>query len=151
MHTRIQTYYRSVALLLYIVWGSCGHAQEFLDIDWGVMRIDSTLPVFTHNIPLQDDYTRQDYEVQIEYPEFENVTNAEATRLKAMDAQLPEWPEVESFVGISAKKATLHTSLVPLVRRGNKYQRLTSLKLNVITHPRQQPLTRSTEETVPQR
>ena len=151
MHTRIQTYYRSVAMLLCIVWGTCGHAQEFLDIDWGVMRIDSTLPVFTHNIPLQDDYTRQDYEVQIEYPEFEDVTNAEATRLKAMDAQLPEWPEVESFVGISAKKATLHTSLVPLVRRGNKYQRLTSLKLNVITHPRQQPLTRATEETVPQR
>ena len=30
-------------------------AQEFLDIDWGVMQIDSVLPVFSHTIPLETD------------------------------------------------------------------------------------------------
>lgn len=143
MHTRIQTYYRSVAWLLCLLWGSGTHAQDFLDIDWGVLRIDSTLPRFTHDIPLQRDYAQADYQVRIEYPEFEEVTDAEADKLKALNAQLSEWPEVESFVGIAAKKATLHTSLIPLVCRNGKFLRLTSLKLNVTAHPHTQPLTRA--------
>ena len=139
-------YCRTVILLIGLsLWGSKGHAQDFLDINWNELRIDSILPVFTHDIPLEANYEQYEHQIKIEFPEFEDITSTEVKQIKKLDVQLPDWPVIENFIGISAKKATLHTSLIPLVFRDGKYQRITSLKLNVIRKPR--PTTRAAENT----
>lgn len=145
MHRLFHTYYRVILLMWLSLWMTHGYAQEFLSPNWEELQTDSTLPVFTHDIPLERDYMQYDYKAVIEYPEFENVTATEAARIKRMAPQLPEWPEVNSFVGVAAKQATLHTSLIPVVYRNGKYQRLTSLKLKVVRTLRKQPLTRASD------
>lgn len=120
-----------------------GWAQEFLEVDWNECRIDSLLPVFTHNIPLDKDFAGYDYTVRIEYPVYEPVTDAEKECLKKMHADLPEVPLVDSYVGVSAKKGFLHASLIPVVYRQGKYYKLTSLKLVVDKNSRMSMLTRT--------
>jgi len=118
-------------------------AQEFLDVDWDVMQIDSVLPVFSHAIPLEADFNQYEYRVQLEYPEFEPLPVADARRLEAMHIALPAYPEVESYVGVDSKQGVLYASLVPLVFRDGKYQRITSLKLAVERTPKHPVLTRA--------
>lgn len=123
-------------VVLLCLWPVCGRAQDFLTVDWNECRIDSVLPVFTYNIPLEDNYMGYEHTARIEYPEYEPVSDRERKLLEKMDAELPEAPVVESYIGVSAKKGTLHVSLIPLVCRQGKYFKLTSLKLAVERAPR---------------
>ncbi|MBR4846273.1 MAG: hypothetical protein IKU98_07635, partial [Bacteroidaceae bacterium] len=100
-----------------------------MDVEWDEMRIDSVLPTFSHTIPLEDDYEMYDYQVVMEYPTFEELPTDEIASLKRQETMLSEWPEIDTYIGIEAKQGKLYTSLVPLVFRDGKYQRITSLKL----------------------
>lgn len=133
-------------LLLAVLWllPQMTTAQEFLEVDWRELRIDSVLPHYTQVIPLPDDYAMYDYQVEVEYPEFAPVTPSQKVCLDAMNAALPDCPQVESYVGVSAKRGMLYTSLVPVVWRDGKYQRLISFKLSVRRSLR--PQTRATLE-----
>lgn len=126
-------------------------AQDFLDVDWEVMQIDSVLPVFSHAIPLETDFNQYEYRVQLEYPEFEPLPVADAHRLETVHVALPAFPEVESYVGVDSKQGVLYVSLVPLVYREGQYQRITSLKLAVGRTPKKQILTRVSEVPVTER
>ena len=118
---------------------------EFLDVDWEEIQIDSVLPVFSHSIPLEDDCHQYDYRIRVEYPEFEPLPQIDVQRLEAMEAKLPDWPVVESYIGTATKQATLYASLIPIVCRDGVYQRITSLKLTVGRTFRSVPLTRAGE------
>lgn len=124
-----------VGLIILSVWLCLlpvrAQVHDFLDIDWEEMQIDSVLPVFTHSIPLGADYERYEYRVRVEYPEFEPLPLADVRRLEKMKSALPDWPEVDSYVGVASKQAALYTSLVPIVWRDGAYQRITSLKLTI--------------------
>lgn len=141
MHIR----YCLVSLLAALMWMPLqGRAQDdFLTVNWGELRIDSVLPVFTHSYPLGRDFGQYDYEVRVEYPEFERVTPAEAARIAQMQVSLPEMPEVQSFVGIDTKQGTLHVEVIPVVWREGAYQRVTSMKLALTRKPKVAPLTRA--------
>lgn len=127
-------------------------AQEFLDVDWEVMQIDSVLPVFSHVIPLESDFDQYEYHVELQYPEFAPLPTADVRRLEAMHAVLPALPKVESYVGLDSKQGFLYTSLTPLVFREGSYRRVTSLKLAVRRTPKQGgTLTRVAAETETER
>lgn len=126
-------------------------AQEFLNVDWEVMQVDSVLPVFSHAIPLESDFGQYEYRVELEYPEFAPLPLADVRRLEAMHTVLPALPKVESYVGLDSKRGFLYASLVPLVFREGEYQRLTSLKLAVKRTPKQGAFTRVATNAVTER
>lgn len=107
-------------------------ADEFVTIDWGVLRIDSVLPLYTHSFPLAQDYARYDYDVRLEYPEFEAVSQAEAVRLSQLEGVGKELPVVRTQVATVSKQGYLYVELVPVVWREGSYQRLVSAKLAVV-------------------
>ena len=123
----------SCIFLIFICFSSLfAHAQEakmFLDVEWDEMRIDSVLPTFSHTIPLGDDYDMYDYQVVMEYPTFEDLSTDEIACLNRQETILPEWPAIDTYIGVEAKQGKLYASLIPLVYREGKYQRITSLKL----------------------
>ena len=129
----MRIYIHSCVLLIFFCFFSLlahGQAEKiFLDVEWDEMRIDSVLPTFSYTIPLEDDYEMYDYQVVMEYPTFEELSTDEIASLKRQETMLPEWPEIDTYIGIEAKQGKLYTSLVPLVFRDGKYQRITSLKL----------------------
>ncbi len=129
---------RHLILLAYILATTALSAQEFFNLTAQEVKIDSVLPVFTHQIALGRDYAGTDYEVSIEYPEFIDMQPSDVQRLRQMGVAdaLPELPRVEKYVAVERKRGTLCLSLVPLVKRDGRYQKLVSFKLAVTSRNR---------------
>lgn len=123
-------------LFLYIILLAVGlplrAADDFTVLDWQSMRIDSVLPVYTEVVPLESDYRRWDYVVQVLYPEWGPLTPAETEAAQRHDAHIYEQLDIRTHVAVSRKVGMLDIAFVPLVRRGGEYRKLLSGKI-VIT------------------
>ncbi len=107
-------------------------AQSELTVDWSTYAQDTVVPTFTHSIDLGYDHEGRQYSAFIEYPELVPLTAAETTRFRLpAEAGLPEWPVMESYKGISAKRAQLDISFTPIIWRDGKYQKIVSFTLKV--------------------
>ena len=113
------------------------HAQEFINLTARQVRIDSILPVYHHEFPLGKTHRDSTFTVSIEYPEFIDMQPQDVLRYQAISGKaLPELPQVEQFVGVSRGEGTLYASLVPLVFRDGKYQKLVSFQLKKHAMPK---------------
>lgn len=148
-----EIYIRSLVWLLISMMPGGVAAQTFTTLDWanpapiyeGESLIDSDLPGFAEayhfegsHLPwyvtqedLGRDYNRYSYAVKVEYPEFEAVAPKEARALKASGIKLPEHPQVETRISVSAKRGELDARFIPLVLKDGKYLRIRSFKLSV--------------------
>ena len=107
-------------------------AQQFFNLTADEVRIDSMLPRFSHAVELGADYASAGYDVTIEYPEFIDMSATDVMRYQKIRRDtLPEMPEIDQYVGISRKKATLYLSFIPIVFREGRFQKLVSFKLAV--------------------
>ncbi len=107
-------------------------AQSELTVDWSTYAQDTVVPTFTHSIDLGYDHEGRQYSAFIEYPELVPLTAAETTRFRLpAEAGLSEWPVMESYKGISAKRAQLDISFTPIIWRDGKYQKIVSFTLKV--------------------
>lgn len=115
--------------LIFCCLGICAQTENFTRLDWNVLRIDSVLPVYTEVIPLESDYTQYDYEVKVEYPQYEPLTAEEVKVVIAQDTTLQEHPIVQCSVGVSRKQGLLEINFIPVVCRNDRYFRLVSCKI----------------------
>ncbi len=107
-------------------------AQRFFNLTAPQVRIDSVLPQVTYSIPLYDNYADSVYTISIEYPEFISMSDVDVRNYNAITKEpLPKLPKVQQQISISRKKASLEISLIPLVYRNKKYQKLVSFMLRV--------------------
>ena len=107
-------------------------AQRFFNLTAPQVKIDSVLPHVTYSIPLYDNYADSTYSVSIEYPEFIPMSDADIRHYNAITNEpLPKLPKIEQQISVSRKKGTLEISLVPLVYRNKKYQKMVSFMLKV--------------------
>ena len=107
-------------------------AQRFFNLTAPQVKVDSVLPVVTYAIPLFDNYADSTYTVSIEYPEFIPMSELDVKNYQAITKDpLPRLPKVSQQISVSRKKSTLEVSLVPLVYRNKKYQKLVSFMLKV--------------------
>lgn len=122
-------------LLLFaaLMWLSgSARAQNFFNLTADEVRIDGRLPWFTHTFDLNNGFSDSTYSVEIEYPEFIDMTPADIVRYHNVTTDsLPSMPTVYSSVGVVRKRGQLDVSFVPLVYRNGKYQKLVSFKLAV--------------------
>lgn len=107
-------------------------AQRFYNLTAQEVRIDSVLPSFTYQIPLDGGYADSVYTVSIAYPEFIDMTKGDIERYqKISGAELPVLPVVNQSIGVSRKQGVLEVQLCPLVYRDRRYQILVSFMLRV--------------------
>ena len=107
-------------------------AQVYVDLTAQQVRIDSLLPVFTWQKSLGPNYADSSYTVNIEYPEFIDMSKEDILRYQHISgAPLPELPVINQTLGVAKKQGVLDVSFVPLVYRNGKYQKLVSFKLEV--------------------
>ena len=122
-------------------------AQEFFNLTADEVRIDTLLPVFTWQKQLGAQYADSIYSVTIEYPEFIEMSKEDIRRYREISGvPLPELPVVTQNVGVARKQGVLDVSLVPLVFREGKYQKLVSFKLNVEAHAASRVRTRGADD-----
>ena len=120
-----------LSAMLLCGWAVAG-AQEFIDLTARQVSIDSLLPVFTWQKQLGPRYADSTYTVSIEYPEFIEMSKQEIRHYRQISGEpLPTLPVVTQHIGVSRKQGMLDVSLVPLVYRDGRYQKLVSFKLNV--------------------
>ena len=111
-------------------------AQNELEVDWATYAQDTVMPVFTHSIDLGYDHAVHTYSVAIEYPELKPLTTEEIARFRLpAEAGLPEWPKMDVYKGISAKRGQLDISFTPIIWRDGKYQKIVSFTLKVKSTP----------------
>ena len=110
-------------------------AQGEMEIDWSAYAQDTVMPVFMHSIDLGYDHVSYEYTAAIEYPELVPLTPEEVSRYRLpKEKGLPEWPEIDVYKGISAKRGQLDVSFIPIIWRDGGYQKIKNFTLKVGTH-----------------
>ena len=102
---------------------------------WQFMTTDSLPPRCAFSIPLGADWQDSVYSVNIEYPELVRIDQADLIRWKLDVAQVPSWPNVNTFIGVSHKNATLDVSFVPLIMRDGQLYVMDTYKYVVSAEP----------------
>ena len=111
-------------------------AQQFFNLTAEQVKIDSVLPYVSYSWPLGENYADSIYEVNIAYPEFLEMEEADVKRCQSiMTEALPELPQIQQYIGVSRKKGTLYAQFFPFVFRDGKYQKLVSYQLKIKSHP----------------
>ena len=113
-------------------------AQGEIEVDWSAYAQDTIVPVFTHSVDLGYNHTGHEYAVTIEYPELKPLTTEEIERYRLpLKEGLPEWPAIDTYKGISAKRGQLDISFTPIIWRDGKYWRMENFILKVSPLSRQ--------------
>ena len=118
-------------LLLAVLAISPCRAQEEISIDWSAYAQDTVMPVFMHCVDLGYDCAGN-YSATIEYPELKPLTAEEVSRFRLpREGGAPEWPEIDVYKGVSAKRGQLDLSFYPIIWRDGGYWGIRSFTLKV--------------------
>ncbi len=142
IHRRL-THYLPLAMAAMNLIASQAQAGEtasqrsaFFNLTASEVRINGSLPVFEHVFALPADYQDSVYHVEISYPEYIDMFPADVARVKAMGIDsLAALPQVDTYIGVERKKASLYAQLCPVAMRDGRWQKLVSFKLELKSAP----------------
>ena len=100
----------------------------FMNSGWQDVKVDSLRPRCSFSIPLDGCWSDSAYSVDIEYPELTEIDENDLKRWKMEVSQIPSWPGIDTFIGVSHGNATLDISFIPLLRRDGKLYAIESFK-----------------------
>ena len=101
------------------------------------MTIDSVLPHFHYAIPIGEQYADSIYDLEIRYPEFIDMSQADIARYNALTSIIPPTlPEIHQQMTVERKRGVLEISLMPIVQRNGKKQFLVSFMIALTSHPK---------------
>ena len=121
-------------LLMLVVTASA--QNRFFNLTAEEVRIDSVLPYFSFRHKLGENFRDTTYTVEIDYPEFIDMSPNDIMKYKLISAEMPgEMPEMETHVAVERKQGVLETGFTPIVYRNGKYQKLVSFMLRVVATP----------------
>ena len=123
-----------IILVLFLCACVCMYAQRvgFVDSDWESMTADSVRPWSGFGFQLEGDWQDSVYTADIEYPELVKVTEETLGRWGIDPNDVPEWPEVESSIGVSRNNASFNAGFLPVIKRNGSYYIISSFK-SVVT------------------
>lgn len=128
---------KSMMEIRYILWAIVGlallpvRAQGEIEVDWAVYAQDTVMPMCTHSIDLGYDHAGE-YSATIEYPELALLTAEEIARYRLpKENGLPEWPEMDVYKGVSAKRGQLDVAFIPIIWRDGAYHKMKSFTLKL--------------------
>ena len=137
----------AIFVLLCACVGMQAQRVGFVDCDWEAMVADSVHPWSGFGFQLDGNWQDSVYAAEIEYPELVKITEETLGRWGIETDDVPEWPEVESSIGVSRGSATFNAGFVPVIKRDGSYYLIGSYKSVVTSAPRLVPiLTLSSDE-----
>ncbi|MBR6370421.1 MAG: type IX secretion system sortase PorU [Bacteroidaceae bacterium] len=105
-------------------------AQDYgiMETEWRLSENDSVAPWVGLSIPLYGSWPDTAYSAGIEFPELVPLSDETAARWGITVSDVPEWPEVESFIGVSRGSAVLEIGFVPVMKRDGRLMAVNSYK-----------------------
>ncbi len=122
---------------------SANAQQQFITLEWDDLPAVELLPQVFEEIPLSADYENYQYDVRLEFPEYQKLTIEEADKLRSEGIDLPLFPEITTRITVVGGSPKLQVSFIPLVQRQYLYHRINSFKLSLVVTPRTTTFTRS--------
>ena len=121
----------NIITLLFVLLALPASAQQFFHLTADELRADSMYaPQFTHVMSLPETWRDSVYTVSIVYPEYTDMSAADVEHYKRVASVQPSAePRVETHLTFDRKRASLLTTVCPVVFRGGRYQLLTSFML----------------------
>lgn len=126
----------TLILWLFCLLSLTGKGQDFTQLDWHRLRIDSVLPTYVETVPLETDYRLYDYSVRVLYPEWQPLTATETAVARRFLGQLADSLQIETFVGASRGQGMLDLRFIPVICRNDKFLKLLSGKVEIIPTPK---------------
>ncbi|MBO4590357.1 MAG: type IX secretion system sortase PorU [Bacteroidaceae bacterium] len=113
-------------------------AQGEYVVDWTEAG-DTLVPTFATSVDVGTDYADWQYQAIVAYPELEEADE----RLLASSSRygsewinaLPAWPEIHTYLGVSAKRGVLDVEFIPMIRRDGKLWLIRSFDLKIVRTP----------------
>lgn len=123
-------------LLLSGMHGAFAQENAFVDCGLEAFQADSIVPYVGFQIPLSGNFADTTYTVDIEFPELVPISADDLVRWNIQPEEVPSWPHVESFVGVSRGNATLDVEFMPLMERDGSLFAVKSFKPVIRSAPR---------------
>lgn len=128
---------RYIIYFLLLLLSSSSMAKDYFTVlDWQELKIDSMLPVYTEVVPLETDYRHYTYTVELEFPEYGELTSAERELVARYKDVIGDRIQVDTHVGVQRGVGMLDLSFVPLVFVDGKYKKLLSCCIMITPHPK---------------
>ena len=112
--------YKILRLLILFIAVPVTAQNHFVTIDWSLLGEIHTLPEMVEEIPLPDDFRSYSYQVDIEFPEFEDLDETTSAKVRATGEVLPDYPHTTTEISISAHKGFLNVRFIPVVYRNGR-------------------------------
>ena len=96
--------------------GMLAQRVGFVDSDWESMTADSIRPWSGFCLQLEGNWQDSVYAAEIEYPELVKITEETLGRWGIEPDDVPEWPEIESSIGVSRGSATFNAGFLPVIK-----------------------------------
>lgn len=106
-----------------------------MDTDWQSMSTDSVRPWSGFGVTLDGNWQDSSYWASIEYPELISIDESDLRRWNIKPEDIPEWPVVETSIGVSHGHATLDAGILPVIRRDGGYYAILSYKYIISSKP----------------
>ncbi len=121
----------ALTVLLFLLCGAVGVSAQrgrIVDSQWQSVQADSMRPWYSYQFQLEDGWSDSSYTAQIEYPELIPLDDKDLKRWNLTPDDIPSWPEVNSFMGVSKGSATLDMGFMPLMKRNGRVYAIGSYK-----------------------
>ena len=112
--------------------GMQAQRSRFVDSGWNSMKTDSIRPWCGFGIQLDQDWQDSAYEASIAYPELVRIDADDLKRWNIREDEVPEWPVIETTVGVSRGVATLDAGFLPIIRRDGAFWAIESYKYTIV-------------------
>ena len=113
-------------------------AQDEYVVDWTEAG-DTLVPTFATSVDVGTDYADWQYQAIVAYPELEEANEQSLASSTQYGPEwiksLPAWPEIHTYLGVSAKRGVLDVEFIPLIRRDGKLWRIRSFDLKIVRTP----------------
>lgn len=108
------------------------NVQDFITLDWTEFLSKEYTPTYETIYNIGKDINKEGYSVQIFYPEFTALTQAETKHIKKWNLKnITDSIVINQQLGVSRKNGILDISFVPIIRKKKTLYKLESFKLVV--------------------
>ena len=118
-------------MLLFACVGMRAERSGLVDSGWESMSTDSVRPWCPFGIGLTGNWQDSVYTARIEYPELRKISSDDLKRWNLSEADIPEWPVMETWIAESLGSASFCAGFLPIIKRDGAIYAIVSYKWTV--------------------
>lgn len=109
--------------------------SRLVDSGWQSLATDSVRPWCGFGVRLDEGWQDSVYTASIEYPQLYGIDADDLKRWGLNAEEIPEWPDVETSIGVSRGTATFDAGFMPVIKRDGGFYAILSYKYIISSKP----------------